>query len=828
MVLFGASVGSRVVCLVGLLSVVAIAACGGAGNTLTAAPDASLESGASDAGGGTAEGGTSEDSGAAEDGGTCGNGVVEGAEECDDGQQNGTAGDPCTHSCTWVCIQGDPTRGDPACNTSSNACAGTATCQANHTCAAGTPADAGTSCGTGLICNGGLCAQAVCGDGIVTSPEECDDGSNNGSPTDGCTINCTFVCVSGDPTRDCTPSDPCQGQGTCNDATHICTPGTPEPDGTICAGEQLDGGITDAGPDAGGIEVCKSSVCVPGYCGDGVVEPGEQCDLGAGNGTGTGCELNCTFSCKKAPNSCTTTDICSGSNSCVTVFDGGGQKCELGAPPDAGTSCGGDAGTGTCEAGLCHSSLCGNGVVDPGEQCDFGAGNNLTGSGCEPDCQFSCQTDPDTCPHDNLCGPSPTTCQVDTGPNHTGGQKCQAATALPACGDCAPTGVCVDGGCATSVCGDGCIDPRIGSTCSPPNTPTCDSQCHTIVPAVCGNSIRETGEQCDDGNTTNLDGCDSKCQFEQDHRADSVTFEFSTDTFCTHNALGESIGSVAQSQLAGSLESAVVDGTTNIQFKFMGIKDLTGTAQAQSTGLALGAISGTPAAAPAGETYDGGADLDWWYTTAASTIDSSRNPLSQLPASFAAKVLTATGSIVITISIGGQPANLNLSGANIQADIGGVTLPKESTETPGHLATEHLDPTLQSFSTMNNGRLCGNISAASLASVAVPALLQPGGSGACTNQSYTTAAGNSLLDVLVGGCSTLAGFITIISPTQPDQINAGVPAAGAGPAYTLTTTGTKVTGCKDHTGAVVDFTTCLNAAAYSTYFQFTSDRVIMK
>jgi cysteine-rich repeat protein len=31
---------------------------------------------------------------------------------------------------------------------------------------------------------------------------------------------------------------------------------------------------------------------------------------------------------------------------------------------------------------------------------------------------------------------------------------------------------------------------------------------------VCGDTIIESGEQCDDGNTTNGDGCDNSCQLE--------------------------------------------------------------------------------------------------------------------------------------------------------------------------------------------------------------------------------------------------------------------------------------------------------------------------
>ncbi len=240
------------------------------------------------------------------DAGSCGDGVVGGSEECDDGSANGTPTDGCTASCTFVCIQGDATRGNAACD-DGNPCDGTETCQANHTCAPGTPLANGTGCGTGEICNNKLCAEAVCGDGFVTPPEECDDGSNNGAPTDGCTKACKFVCLSTDPTRNCTPSDPCQGQGTCNNTTHLCTAGTPEGNGTICSGG-LDGGVPEAGADGGAIDVCKASTCVPGYCGDGgVVEPGEQCDLGSGNGAGTGCELDCTFSCVKSPSSCVTT-----------------------------------------------------------------------------------------------------------------------------------------------------------------------------------------------------------------------------------------------------------------------------------------------------------------------------------------------------------------------------------------------------------------------------------------------------------------------------------------------------------------------------------------
>ena len=39
----------------------------------------------------------------------------------------------------------------------------------------------------------------------------------------------------------------------------------------------------------------------------------------------------------------------------------------------------------------------------------------------------------------------------------------------------------------------------------------CEGSGCGIAPPVCGNNIQEQGEQCDDGNTTNGDGCQANC-----------------------------------------------------------------------------------------------------------------------------------------------------------------------------------------------------------------------------------------------------------------------------------------------------------------------------
>jgi hypothetical protein len=166
-----------------------------------------------------------------------------------------------------------------------------------------------------------------------------------------------------------------------------------------------------------------------------------------------------------------------------------------------------------------------------------------------------------------------------------------------------------------------------------------------------------------------------------------------------------------------------------------------------------------------------------------------------------------------------------MSSAHLRANIGSATKPGISTNasTPGHLVSENLDPALVSFASTSSGELCGNLSAASLATVPVPAALLTG-FGACS-QGYT--ASNHLLDVLVHGCNGAFG-IAEVNPTQPDQVDPAAPVAGQGAPYTLVTTGTTVTSCKDKTGATVSLPACLTAAAYSSDFNFTSDRVIAK
>ena len=342
--------------------------------------------------------------------------------------------------------------------------------------------------------------------------------------------------------------------------------------------------------------------------------------------------------------------------------------------------------------------------------------------------------------------------------------------------------------------------------------------------AVCGNGILEGAEQCDDGNNTNLDGCSAQCKFEQSQRINQMKVQFGTDTVCTQNAFGSAFASAIQSQVQTSLDASVKNGTTSIILTMLGSPDLTGT-----NGVAeVGIVNGTPATA-AGVTYDGNNDLDWWYGVDAYDIDASRVPRSKLVGFFTARKLsTSPGEGRLVFDITGAPRPWQMSSLHISAYSGASTTPLTSTGavSPGHVAAERLVPTLTSYASSGasiSGEMCGNVRASSLAGVPIAATLLTG-TGACT-EGYTAAS--SLLDVIVGGCHALGGFITEVVSRQPDASDGSAPVAGAGPPYVLLEANHVVTSCKDKNGAVASLTTCLNSAAYSSFFKFSTDRTII-
>ncbi len=190
-------------------------------------------------------------------------------------------------------------------------------------------------------------ADPVCGDGMITGPEQCDDGPAN-SPSGTCTTQCTIA---------------------------YCG------DGFVHANEGCDDGNNiDA-------DACLSN-CEPASCGDGVVQEGvELCDDGNLNDN-DGCTADCTLaSCGdgvvQPPELCDDGNASNADNclsTCVPASCGDGwvqppEQCDDGNLSDS------DACLGSCE-----QASCGDGHVYVGvEECD--AGGDPTVYSCSETCQ---------------------------------------------------------------------------------------------------------------------------------------------------------------------------------------------------------------------------------------------------------------------------------------------------------------------------------------------------------------------------------------------------------------------------------------------------------
>ena len=237
---------------------------------------------------------------------TCGDGLLQVNEECEDG--NDTAGDGCSDLCRWDY--------DPIC--------GDGFVGACEECDDANPED-GDGCSADCLWE----VTGWCGNGILQLGEQCDDG--NLLQGDGCGPECRFESVCGNGIRE---------------APEICD----------------DGNNLDGDGCGGGCQRIKGEA----KCGDGVVTGNEQCDDGCLVGTagvcepafdnGDGCDIHCHWEGDPVawPHRC--------GNGIVEPQDG--EECDPPYHSVGWNMCTGNCMLEPCTGVCCPSPCCGNGVVE--------------------------------------------------------------------------------------------------------------------------------------------------------------------------------------------------------------------------------------------------------------------------------------------------------------------------------------------------------------------------------------------------------------------------------------------------------------------------------
>jgi cysteine-rich repeat protein len=344
----------------------------------------------------------------------CGDGDVEGTEECDDG--NTTAGDGCSDTCTSEVLP--PVCGD-------GAIAGTEECDDGNATAGDGCSDA-CAVEAGYLCSGEP-STCVLRDGTCAAPFALaltdNAGTLEGTGT-GDTTGGTSQVAAG----------PCDGYTSGAGPDHIYELTIPDArdvtititDATVfdsvlrllampceLASEIVEPGDTEGCSDSGFAMAAESLsyvalpagtyyVVVDGYddaelgaytltvaaaatqCGDATLDGAEACDDGnmtAGDGCSSTCTVESGYLCTGEPSVCMF--VCGNG-----LIDGAGEECDDGnatAGDGCSTACTVEAGYAcTGEPSVCVLA-CGNGLLDAaGEECDDG--NTTAGDRCSATC----------------------------------------------------------------------------------------------------------------------------------------------------------------------------------------------------------------------------------------------------------------------------------------------------------------------------------------------------------------------------------------------------------------------------------------------------------
>ena len=200
------------------------------------------------------------------------------------------------------------------------------------------------TCSSAALCkeDAGQCTDAVCNPNEKTC-------SSDGSSLRTCNADGSAIA----------DELSCEGKG-CNQAQKVCNtcvPGQSSCSGTDLATCAADGQTMTMMPCRATGGECSTATCSGNACRTGFKERGAACSSGGSMCDGNG---QCV--------SCLTASDCGSPGPCATATCTNGQ-CDM-APRPRGTACMGS--NMECDgSGMCVEKPCGNGRVDPNEQCDY-------------------------------------------------------------------------------------------------------------------------------------------------------------------------------------------------------------------------------------------------------------------------------------------------------------------------------------------------------------------------------------------------------------------------------------------------------------------------